>query len=121
MPFLGIIALPILFASGMSLLDTLDGVFMTNAYHWAFERPARKLFYNMTMTAISVIAAIVIGGIEIIQLIGEKQHWDHGFLGWLTQLDFGWLGYILVIVLILSWLIALLVWKVGHFEEKWGA
>lgn len=120
-PFLGIIALPILFASGMSLLDTLDGVFMTNAYHWAFERPARKLFYNITMTAISVIAAIIIGGIEIIQLIGEKQHWDHGFLGWLTQLDFGWLGYILVIILILSWLIALLIWKVGHFEERWRA
>ncbi|ARJ50695.1 HoxN/HupN/NixA family nickel/cobalt transporter [Staphylococcus lutrae] len=117
-PFLGIIALPILFAAGMSLLDTLDGVLMTNAYHWAFDKPARKIFYNITMTAISVVAAIVIGGVEIIQLLGETWHWDSGILGWITQLDFSWLGYALVFVLILSWVIALIVWKAGRFEEK---
>lgn len=119
-PFLGIIALPILFASGMSLLDTLDGVLMTNAYHWAFDKPARKIFYNITMTAISVVAAILIGGVEIIQLLGEKWHWENGVLGWITQIDFGWLGYALVIVLILSWIIAIIVWKVGRFEERWS-
>lgn len=119
-PFLGIIALPILFAAGMSLLDTLDGVLMTNAYHWAFDKPARKIFYNITMTAISVVAALLIGGVEIMQLLGEKWHWKNGFLGWVTQLDFGWLGYALVVVLILSWIIAMVVWKIGHFEERWG-
>lgn len=119
-PFLGIIALPILFASGMSLLDTLDGVLMTNAYHWAFDKPVRKIFYNITMTAISVVAAIIIGGVEIVQLLGEKWHWKNGVLGWMTQIDFGWLGYALVIVLMLSWLIAIMVWKVGRFEERWS-
>ncbi|EII2004284.1 HoxN/HupN/NixA family nickel/cobalt transporter [Staphylococcus pseudintermedius] len=119
-PFLGIIALPILFEAGMSLLDTLDGVLMTNAYHWAFDKPARKIFYNITMTAISVVAALLIGGVEIMQLLGEKWHWKNGFLGWVTQLDFGWLGYALVVVLILSWIIAMVVWKVGRFEERWG-
>lgn len=54
------------------------------------------------------------------QLLGEKWHWKNGFLGWVTQLDFGWLGYALVVVLILSWIIAMVVWKIGHFEERWG-
>lgn len=72
LPLIGIVALPILFASGMSLLDTLDGVVMTKAYHWAFETPIRKIYYNITITSVSVIAALFIGVLEILQLIGEK-------------------------------------------------
>ncbi|MCP6606248.1 HoxN/HupN/NixA family nickel/cobalt transporter, partial [Klebsiella pneumoniae] len=71
LPFAGIIALPLLFAAGMSILDTLDGALMKSAYHWAFLKPVRKIYYNITITAISVIAALIIGTVEILQMIGE--------------------------------------------------
>ncbi|AJC95126.1 HoxN/HupN/NixA family nickel/cobalt transporter [Staphylococcus hyicus] len=118
LPLIGIIALPVLFAAGMSLLDTLDGIVMTEAYHWAFETPMRKIYYNITITSISVIAALFIGLLEIIQLIGEQRHWSTGFGGWITQLDIGWLGYALVIVFILAWLLSVTIWKVFKME-KW--
>ncbi|MCO4346512.1 HoxN/HupN/NixA family nickel/cobalt transporter [Staphylococcus agnetis] len=117
LPLIGIIALPILFAAGMSLLDTLDGVVMTEAYHWAFETPVRKIYYNITITSISVIAALFIGVLEILQLIGEQQHWTTGIGGWITQLDVGWLGYGLVIVFILAWLVSVTIWKVFKIEN----
>lgn len=74
-------SLPILFASGMSLLDTLDGIVMKSAYNWAFFNPIRKIYYNITITAISVIAALVIGVIELLQIIADKfdfkgRFWD---------------------------------------------
>lgn len=118
LPLLGFLSLPILFAAGMSLLDTLDGVVMTEAYHWAFDTPIRKIYYNITITSVSVIAALFIGVLEILQLIGEKQHWTTGFGGWIAQLDIGWLGYGLVIVFILAWLISMTIWKVFDIEGK---
>ena len=77
--FIGILSLPILFASGMSLLDTLDGIVMKSAYNWAFFNPIRKIYYNITITAISVIAALIIGMIELLQITAEKFHLKGGF------------------------------------------
>ncbi|MDI3328079.1 MAG: HoxN/HupN/NixA family nickel/cobalt transporter [Alicyclobacillaceae bacterium] len=116
----GILALPLLFASGMSLMDTADGVFMTRAYGWAFSTPLRKLYYNLTVTGLSVVAALVIGLIELFQVLAEKLELQGGFWGWLGNLELGWVGYLLVGLFVLTWAISYGVWKVGRLEERWG-
>ncbi|MHD0396814.1 HoxN/HupN/NixA family nickel/cobalt transporter [Staphylococcus simulans] len=118
LPFTGIIALPILFAAGMSLLDTLDGVLMKSAYHWAFLKPVRKIYYNITITAISVIAALMIGGVEILQMIGEHFKLHSSFWDYIASLEFNHLGYLLVGVFLLFWLVSVMIWKLNHFEEQ---
>ncbi|TCP31581.1 high-affinity nickel-transport protein [Scopulibacillus darangshiensis] len=120
-PFLGILALPILFAAGMSAMDTADGVFMKSAYNWAFSTPLRKMYYNLTVTVVSVAAALLIGMIELAQVLSAKLHLQGGLWLWVQQLDFGWLGYALVSLFILSWLISYAIWKLFRIEERWGS
>jgi len=119
LPVVGILSLPILFAAGMSLMDTADGVFMTNAYQWAFSTPLRKVYYNLTVTALSVIAAILIGTIELAQVFSEKVGLSSGFWEWIQNLNIGWMGYLLVFLFLISWGISLAVWKLGKIEERW--
>jgi high-affinity nickel-transport protein len=119
LPIFGILSLPILFAAGMSLMDTADGIFMTNAYHWAFSTPIRKVYYNITVTAISVIAALLIGMIELVQVISAKLNFSNGVWKWLSNLDISWLGYLLVILFCVSWGISFAIWKVFNVEERW--
>lgn len=119
-PVSGIMALPILFAAGMSLLDTADGIFMTTAYRWAFRTPLRKVYYNMTVTGLSVVAALVIGVIELAQVLSPKLGLSNGFWQWIQDLDFGSLGYILVVIFVLSWAISFGIWKFMKIEERWG-
>lgn len=119
-PFLGILALPILFAAGMSTMDTADGVFMKNAYNWAFSTPLRKLYYNITITIVSVAAALFIGVIELTQVISSKLHFQGALWNGVQQMNFGWLGYGLVSLFILSWLISYAIWKLFRIEERWG-
>jgi high-affinity nickel-transport protein len=114
----GVIALPILFAAGMCLLDTADGIFMTTAYHWAFSTPLRKVYYNLTITGLSVIAALFIGLVELAQVIAPELGLTNGFWKWVQDLDFGALGYILVALFILTWLTSYGVWKYGKIEER---
>lgn len=114
----GIIALPLLFAAGMSLLDTADGVFMTTAYNWAFSTPLRKVYYNLTITGLSVVAALFIGLIEVAQVITPELGLTDGFWQWLQDLDFGVLGYMLVGLFVLTWLISYGIWKFGKVEER---
>ncbi|TVY07025.1 HoxN/HupN/NixA family nickel/cobalt transporter [Paenibacillus cremeus] len=118
-PLMGILALPILFAAGMSLLDTADGIFMTTAYRWAFRTPIRKVYYNLTITALSVVAALVIGIIELLQVLTPKIGLTGVFWEWIEDLDFGSLGYILVAVFVLSWAISFGIWKFMKIEERW--
>jgi high-affinity nickel-transport protein len=120
LPLAGILSLPILFAAGMSLMDTIDGVFMTNAYKWAFSTPLRKVYYNLTVTSLSVTAALLIGMIELIQVTSEKLNLKTGGWRWIQNMDISWLGYILVILFLLSWIISFVVWKVLKIEERWG-
>jgi high-affinity nickel-transport protein len=108
-PFLAVLSLPILFAAGMSLLDTADGAFMSHAYGWAFSSPIRKIYYNITITSLSVAVALVIGTIELLQVIG-----------WLSEVDFGHIGYGIVSAFVLTWLVSAVVWKRGRIEERWG-
>ncbi|OLN28777.1 HoxN/HupN/NixA family nickel/cobalt transporter [Desulfosporosinus metallidurans] len=116
-PISGILSLPILFAAGMSLLDTADGVFMTTAYHWAFSTPLRKIYYNLSVTGLSVIAALCIGLIELTQIVASKLGLSGGVFGWIRNLNFGGIGYLLVGLFIVSWLLSLFLWKILRLED----
>jgi high-affinity nickel-transport protein len=120
LPVIGILSLPVLFAAGMSLMDTIDGIFMTNAYNWAFSTPIRKVYYNLTVTSLSVVAALFIGVIELIQVLSDKLHFKGSGWKWVDKLDLGSLGYLLVGLFIFSWLISFVVWKVFKFEKRWN-
>ena len=120
LPIVGILSLPILFAAGMSLMDTADGVFMTNAYRWAFSTPLRKVYYNLTITALSVMAALLIGIIELAQVLSEKLKLNGSGWHWIQNLDIGWLGYLLVVLFLFSWGISFIIWKLFKIEERWN-
>ncbi|NOU66668.1 HoxN/HupN/NixA family nickel/cobalt transporter [Paenibacillus sp. LMG 31461] len=120
-PFIGVISLPLLFAAGMSLFDTADGMFMTKAYKWAFHTPVRKLYYNLTVTALAVVAALIIGVIELGQVLSEEFSMEGTFWTWLQEIDFGTLGFILVGMFVIAWIVSIAVWRGMKIEERWGA
>jgi nickel/cobalt transporter (NiCoT) family protein len=119
-PLLAVLSLPLLFAAGMSLMDTADGAFMSHAYGWAFANPVRKVYYNLTVTGLSVVAALLIGGIELMQVLASRMRLSEGFWGWLNGLDFGELGYALVALFAVTWAVSVLVWKAGHIEQRFA-
>jgi nickel/cobalt transporter (NiCoT) family protein len=121
LPFFAIICLPILFAAGMSLLDTIDGSFMNFAYGWAFSKPVRKVFYNLTITGLSVAMALVVGTIEIVGLLAEKLGAQGSFWAWWENVDINTLGIIVAGMFVATWITALLVWRLGRVEERWGS
>lgn len=117
-PFTAILSLPLLFAAGMSLLDTADGVFMTQAYNWAFATPLRKIYYNLSVTGLSVVAALCIGLIELAQIMAAKLGLSGAVWKWVLNLNFGGIGYILVVLFIISWLFSVFLWKVLRLENN---
>jgi nickel/cobalt transporter (NiCoT) family protein len=121
LPFYAILVLPILFAAGMCLLDTIDGVFMNFAYGWAFARPVRKVFYNITITALSVAVALVIGTIELIGVLADQARIDSGPIAAIAAIPLDYAGYGIVVLFVLAWLVALAVWRFGRIEEKWSS
>ena len=120
-PFLAVISLPLLFAAGMSLMDTADGAFMSQAYGWAFSNPIRKIYYNITVTSLSVGVALLVGTVELLQVAAKKFDLTSGFWGWLQALDFGTIGYGVVALFVATWAVSLLVWKLRRIEQRWGA
>ncbi|WP_136607998.1 HoxN/HupN/NixA family nickel/cobalt transporter [Paenibacillus dokdonensis] len=118
-PVLGIIALPLLFAAGMSLFDTLDGLMMTKSYAWANDRPVRKVYYNLIVTAISVVAALAVGIVELAQITTEKLHLSGGLWDIIASIDFGNLGYFLVVAFLVIWGLAVFIWKFYNIEERY--
>lgn len=104
----------------MSLLDTLDGILMISAYNWAFFTPIRKIYYNITITAISVIAALLIGTVELLQILVDKLQLKGSIWEFIENIQFDNIGYILVILFIISWLISTLIWKFGKVEQRWS-
>jgi high-affinity nickel-transport protein len=110
LPFYAILCLPILFAAGMSLFDTIDGAFMNFAYGWAFTQPVRKLFYNVVITGLSVAVALVVGSIELL-----------GVLDVIGDVNLNLVGYLVVGLFVLTWALALGVWRYGRIEERWSA
>ena len=121
LPFWAILSLPILFAAGMSLLDTIDGSFMNFAYGWAFSKPARKLFYNITITGLSVAVALLIGGLELAQVAAGQLHLTGGLWSFAANFDLNKAGFFIVGMFVLVWLVALAVWRFGRVEARWGA
>jgi len=120
LPWYAILVIPVLFAAGMSLFDTADGVFMSAAYQWAFISPVRKVFYNLTVTALSVVVALVVGVIELLQLLADKLDVATGPLAALAALDLETVGYVIVGLFVVTWLGALAVWRFGRIEERWA-
>ena len=120
-PFFAILSLPILFAAGMCMMDTLDGAFMSHAYAWAFANPIRKVYYNITVTSLSVVVALAIGTVELLQVLSTKFALSGGFWDWLNNLDFETLGYGIVGLFLLMWAMSVAVWKLRRIEERWTA
>ncbi|WP_373864898.1 HoxN/HupN/NixA family nickel/cobalt transporter [Nocardia xishanensis] len=121
LPWYAILCLPILFAAGMSLLDTIDGSFMNFAYGWAFAEPVRKVYYNITITALSVAVALLIGTAELLDLLAEQFGWTGGLWDWIAGLNLNLIGFLIVGLFVLTWAVALLTWRFGRIEEKWTA
>jgi high-affinity nickel-transport protein len=114
-----IMIFPALFTAGMSLVDTADGTLMQGAYGWAFAKPIRRLFYNLTITLVSVVVAVAIAGIETLGLLREKFALQGGFwdlVGALSQ-HFGLLGYAIIVVFIASWLVSMAVYKLKRYDD----
>ncbi|WP_406431512.1 HoxN/HupN/NixA family nickel/cobalt transporter [Streptomyces sp. NBC_00631] len=121
LPWYAILTLPVLFAAGMSLLDTIDGSFMNFAYEWAFSKPVRKVYYNLTITGLSVAVALIIGTVELLGLLADKMELHGVFWDWISGLDLNTVGFVIVGLFFATWAIALLIWKAGRIEEKWTA
>jgi high-affinity nickel-transport protein len=121
LPWYAILTLPVLFAAGMSLLDTVDGSFMNFAYGWAFSNPVRKIYYNITITGLSVAVALLIGTVELLGLFAEQLGWHGPFWEWIAGLDLNTVGFVVVGMFVAAWATALLVWRYGRIEEKWTA
>jgi high-affinity nickel-transport protein len=121
LPFVAVIALPLIFAAGMSLMDTADGAFMAKAYSWAFTSPIRKVFYNLTMTSLSVLVALFIGTIEIMQVAIKAFDLKGGVFEAIAAFDLvGRAGYFVVAAFVLAWVAALLVYKARRIDERWS-
>ena len=114
------LSLPILFAAGMSAMDTTDGVLMTKAYSWAFVHPLRKIFYNITITTLSIAVALVIGTVELLQVSISLLHLRGRFFDAIRTLDFGILGYFVVGMFLIAWGASVALWKFGRIEERYG-
>ncbi|WP_428847397.1 HoxN/HupN/NixA family nickel/cobalt transporter [Mycolicibacterium cosmeticum] len=119
LPVSAILVLPILFAAGMCLMDTTDGVFMNYAYGWAFAKPVRKIFYNFTVTSMSVAVALIIGTIELVGVLADRLRIDSGPLAAIAGINLDHIGYVIVGVFIVTWLLALMVWRLGRIEQRW--
>ncbi len=117
--FLSILIFPVLFAAGMSLIDTTDNILMLGAYGWAFVKPIRKIYYNMTITSLSVIVALAVGGVETLGLLAGQFHLTGRFWNGVTKLNdnFGTLGYFIVALFALSWMVSIAIYKWRRFDD----
>jgi high-affinity nickel-transport protein len=120
LPFYAILCLPILFAAGMSLLDTIDGSFMNFAYEWAFSKPVRKVYYNITITGLSVAVALFIGTMELVGLLVDKLGLHGPVAAWFENFNINTAGFIIVGMFVGTWALALAVWRFARIEEKWS-
>jgi high-affinity nickel-transport protein len=121
LPWYAILCLPILFAAGMSLLDTIDGSFMNFAYGWAFSKPVRKVYYNITITGLSIAIALFIGTIELLGLLLAKLGVNGAVSDWFENFNINRAGFIIVGMFVVTWAVAFAVWRLAKIEERWSA
>ncbi|WP_043268824.1 HoxN/HupN/NixA family nickel/cobalt transporter [Streptomyces sp. CT34] len=119
LPWYAILCLPLLFAAGMSLFDTLDGTFMNFAYHWAFSNPVRKVYYNLTITGLSVAVAFLIGTIELVGVLHDQLNLNDAVTNWISGIDLNNVGFIIVGLFVVVWLCALAYWRLAKVEHRW--
>jgi high-affinity nickel-transport protein len=122
LPVWSILVFPALFTAGMSLVDTTDGVLMVNAYGWAFIKPIRKLYYNLTITLVSIVVALLIGGVEALGLLGDKFGFVGGFWDIIGRLNdnFGTLGYLIVGIFAVSWVLSVTFYRLSGYDQIEG-
>jgi high-affinity nickel-transport protein len=115
-----VLALPLLFSGGMTLLDTADGCFMNFAYGWAFARPVRKVYYNLVITGLSVAVAVLIGTIEIAGVLASELHIRGGFWDFISRFDINRAGFAIAALFAAVWAVAALWWKLGRLDQRWA-
>ncbi|MEV5150179.1 HoxN/HupN/NixA family nickel/cobalt transporter [Streptomyces sp. NPDC052727] len=120
LPWYAIVCLPLLFAAGMSLFDTLDGTFMNFAYHWAFSNPVRKVYYNLTITGLSITVAFLIGTIELVGCLHDQLRLTDPATGWISGIDLNNAGFVMVGVFVAVWACALGYWHFAKVERRWN-
>jgi len=120
LPWYAIMTLPLLFASGMSLLDCLDGLFMSVAYDWAFLRPVRKVYYNISITGLSVAVAFLIGTIELVSVLHDNAGWVNPVTTWVSNINLNNVGFIIVALFVLTWAAAIGYWRLARVEDRWA-
>lgn len=121
LPWYAVLVLPVLFAAGMSLFDSLDGIFMARAYGWALLKPIRKVYYNLTVTVLSVFVALVIGVIVLTGLLVDRLGITSGPLAAVGSADLEFVGFVIVGLFVVTWLVSLGIWRFGRIEERWEA
>jgi high-affinity nickel-transport protein len=121
LPWYAILVLPVLFAAGMSLFDAADGVLMSRAYGWAFLQPVRKVYYNLTVTVLSVIVALVVGVIVLAGLVADRLGVESGPVAAIGSANLEFVGFMIAGLFVAAWLIALAVWRYGKIEKRWTA
>ncbi|HKN97211.1 MAG TPA: HoxN/HupN/NixA family nickel/cobalt transporter [Pseudonocardiaceae bacterium] len=119
LPWYAIVVLPLLFAAGMTLLDTVDGTFMNVAYHWAFANPLRKVYYNITITGLSVAVALVIGSIELVGVLHDDLHVVDPVTTWIAGLDLNNVGFLIIGLFVVVWAAAIGYWRLARVEHRW--
>jgi high-affinity nickel-transport protein len=121
LPWYALLCLPILFAAGMCLFDTIDGTFMNFAYGWALSQPVRKVYYNLTITTLSIVVAWIIGGFELLSLLVDRLKLTGGVWDLITGVgDFSISGYLVVGLFVLTWAVSVCIWKFGKIEQRWA-
>jgi high-affinity nickel-transport protein len=121
LPWYAIMCLPILFTAGMTLMDTIDGLFMNVAYSYAMYNPVRRIYYNLTITGLSVFICFMIGTIEVLGVLPTELHWHGSFWKFMSNFNINTAGFVIVGAFLLTWLGAMVYWRVANLEEKWGS
>jgi high-affinity nickel-transport protein len=120
LPLVAVLSLPLIFAAGMTLMDTTDGAFMAKCYAWAFSSPIRKLFYNLTITGLSVFIALFVGGVEVLQVLTQRLGLSGGLWDMIGDFDLSQLGFIIVGAFVVTWIVAFVVFKLRRVDERWA-
>lgn len=121
LPWYAVLVLPLLFAAGMSLMDSLDGLLMTVAYDWAFMQPLRKIYYNLAITGLSIAVAVLIGSIELVSILHDDLKWNDPVTAWISGINLNNAGLAIVGLFAATWLAAIAYWKLGGVESRWQA
>jgi high-affinity nickel-transport protein len=121
LPWYAVLTLPVLFGAGMSVMDTVDGLFMTIAYDWAFANPVRKIFYNLTITGLSIAVALIIGTIELVTVVHDDLGWADPVTDWISAINLNNFGFVIVALFVMTWACAIAYWRLSHAEERWLA